>query len=123
MALCAERNPEMFFSSLDKPILDLQGNPLKADEKTELTYRAAMVQALAHETPPNPRTGEQSATGEDRFRRWSVANKIQNAKEAVELTTEEVSLLKTKVGEAFVMVVVGPVWTFIESAKKEGDVQ
>lgn len=110
----------MLIRNLDAVINDLEGKPIMGSEKP-LTFRTAMVQALSHEAPPNPRTGEQSETGESRFRRWNIASKIQNANDEVELSVEDVSLVKTKVGEAFVMVVVGPVWTLIESSKEASE--
>lgn len=111
----------MLIRNLDAIINDLDGTPIMGPGGKPLTFRSAMVQGLAHENPPNPRTGEQSETGEARFRRWSIANKIQNAESEVELSVEDVSLVKTKTGEAFIMVVVGPVWTLIESSKEASE--
>lgn len=105
----------MQLKALDTVISDLSGKPLMGGDGP-LTFRNALVQALAHEAQPEP--GRPQPTGDDRFKRWSIANKIQQAGDSVELTAEEIALAKSKVGDAFFMVVVGPVWTLIESAKE-----
>ena len=105
----------MQIKNLNTTINDLYGKPLMGGEGP-LTLRAAMVQGLAYEAQAE--NGRQPSSGEDRFKRWFIANKIQSSDDTVELTAEEIALVKSKVGEAYLMIVVGPVWTMIESAKE-----
>lgn len=110
----------MILPNLNAVINDLDGKPVM-NGSSALTFRAAMVAALSFEKPAE-QGGRSEVGGEDRFKRWSIANKIQNAADTVELKAEELALVKDQVGKAFLMVVVGPVWTLIEQAGS-GEVQ
>jgi hypothetical protein len=103
----------MILSNLNAVINDLDGKPVM-NGALPLTFRSAMVAALAYERPSGQ--GQPEVSGEDRFKRWNVASKIQNADEVAELKAEELAMVKAQVGQAFLMVVVGPVWNLIEQA-------
>jgi hypothetical protein len=107
----------MLIKNLNAVINDLSGKPIQESETSLLTLRSAIVKALAFEHAPEQ--GRPQVSGEDRFKRWSIANKVQNAGESVELTAEEVALIKKQVGDAFLMVVVGPVWSLLEAGNAE----
>jgi hypothetical protein len=97
---------------LNTVIKDLEGNPIKSGSR-DLTMRAAIITALAFEEPDAQ--GRPTLTGEARFKRWYIANSIQGAFDEVEISIEDLNLVKELVGKAFFMAVVGPVWTMLES--------
>jgi hypothetical protein len=53
--------------------------------------------------------------GEDKFKRWQIAQKIDEHLEA-EISVEDVALIKRLIGKAFGPIVVGPAFQLLESS-------
>jgi len=54
------------------------------------------------------------ASGDEKYKIYKLLQKIHAAEVEVELTVEEVSLLKTIVGEVYPVAVVGPIYEVLE---------
>ena len=87
-----------------RPVLTLGGAPAEDAGKT-LTVGAACVNALL-----GP---DDSATGEEKARRYQLALRIHAGGE-VEVKSDELALLKTLVGRAYLPLVVGQVYAFLD---------
>lgn len=81
------------------------GTPLM-DGNVEATVRDAIVNAVLAPT--------QGDNGVMKMKKDELARKVYNAKEEVELTAEEVVIVKERVGEAFAPIIVGQVWRLLE---------
>lgn len=92
---------------------DHEGNPLK-DREEDATLRKVLVFALLQDTR------EDAQNGEEKFRRFALAMKIQKAGAEVDLTAEEVALAKRQVGRICPTIVVGRVWEILEQRDPEG---
>ena len=60
---------------------------------------------------------EENLSGDEKLKRWQLAIKIKNADVMVELTVEEVALVKKLVGKAYGTIIVGQVWELLEGAE------
>jgi hypothetical protein len=84
-----------------KPIMD------KTDEgDVPATLRSVIISALMLNT-------NEKIIGEEKLRRWLLAQRIYQAVECVDLTVEEIVLIKQVVGSIFGPSVVGPVFTLL----------
>jgi len=94
--------------NLDQKITLLNGSVLQNEDNSPMTIRAAIVQALnAADTNP-------STTGDEKFQRFILATKVHNGK-VNELTVEELSIIKKRVGEVYAMPeVIGAIYNAIE---------
>ena len=92
-------------------INDLKGNPLKQDGE-DVTLRDTCTNALLAAFQ-----GEQQ-DGKTKMSRWKLAQRIHDAKEPIELTAGDVTLLKEVVSKAYSAAVVGPAWTLLDPAEK-----
>ena len=99
---------------VDAEIIGLDGNPIPFDSETAAPTRLKDVcrLALLDET----RKDAEHPNGEERFKRWQLAGRI-NAGGSVTVSAEEMALLKTRIGERFAAAIVGPAWTLLESMK------
>jgi hypothetical protein len=106
---------------LNKPLMDVRGNVIgiKRDNKqVDLTVAdACLIGLLDH-----PVLGENgqavTLTGVEKFNINRFAGKIVSAKEAgteINLTVDEVAMLKKAIGDHFTPSVVGAVWSVLES--------
>lgn len=92
----------------DKTLKDLEGNVLKDPDGKQGTVFGVIIDALL-----TPQRGEESLPGEEKLKRWELARKI-HGKFDVDLSLDELTLIKTLVGKAFGPVVVGQVWSLLE---------
>jgi len=60
---------------------------------------------------------EENLSGEEKLKRWQLAIKIKNAEVTVEMTVEEIALVKKLVGKAYSTIIVGQVWELLEGAE------
>jgi len=58
-------------------------------------------------------------TGEKKFELYNVANKINSCKKEVELTVEEIALIKERIGKSFIIEVIGQAWNLLEAKEKD----
>jgi hypothetical protein len=80
--------------------VDAKGEPVQA------TVRLILVNAVA-----SPVEGDKPI---DKFTKDELARRIYNAEKEVELTAEDVVLIKDRVGALFAPVVVGQIWRLLE---------
>ncbi len=95
--------------NFDQLLTGLGGKPLLNEDQqpTNLTLGAICVQALLMTFP------DEQVTGEEKFRRYQLAERLSTGGE-VEVTAEEVALLKNLAGKGYVPLMVGAVWKALE---------
>jgi hypothetical protein len=90
-------------------ITNLVGEPMKDmdanGEATDATLKSTIVNALL-----SPVQKEQ---GTEKVKKYELAKRIYEADE-IELTAEEITLIKSRVGDTFVPIVVGRVFEMLE---------
>lgn len=84
----------------------LDGKPISHKEKS-LDLKTVCIEALMCLAASDER-----ASGEEKFHRYQIAQKINKGGE-VELTPEEVVIIKKRVGEVYGAVVLGPVYELL----------
>jgi hypothetical protein len=85
------------------PVMDMDGK----GNAVEATVKMALVNAVLSPV--------QTDKPMDKFRKDELARKIYNTDGEVELTAEEVVLLKDRVGESYAPIIVGQVWRLLEN--------
>lgn len=101
---------------LDGSTLEIGGSCPMCGHKTDpkpLTVRGVLSRAVTHFEQGQP------IEGEEKLRRYSLGLQFQK-RDTMELTSEEVVLLKDLVNRAYLSpVVVGQVWPILEGESKE----
>ena len=90
------------------PLTTLDGQTMKDNvdgQAVDATVRMAIVNAVLAPV--------QKESGIDKVKKFNLAQRIYKDDE-VELTAEEVSLIKACVGENFAPIVVGQIWNLLE---------
>jgi hypothetical protein len=102
-----------------QPILDLQGKPIKTKEdEVELTLTLERVTVSALLQP------SKEETGDEKYKKYGFMKRIHDAKEPVELKTDEISFIKKSIGSsAFTALVVGQAWDLLEGQQAEAKVE
>ena len=105
---------------VNSELKDIKGEPLKDSTGKPWLISDALIQACqASVQGDNP-------SGEEKFKRWKLAQKISAAAPLecngapdgallVDLNIEELAMLKKLSGLCFSAVAVGPIWTALES--------
>lgn len=83
----------------DKPIMEAKDKPLTLDK--------VCVNAILSEIP------DEKTTGEQKLQRFKLAKKIYGAGE-IDIASEEIVLIKDKVGKLYLPLVVGQVFLILE---------
>lgn len=102
---------EISFSTV---ILDMEGKPI-VDQGVETTLGKYVIAALlaVYQDEPN-------LAGEEKVKRFVIASKIQSAAgtpgQKVDLTVDEIALVKKLCGKAFAPMVVGRLWALLDPA-------
>lgn len=94
-------------------VLDLAGEALKINDK-ELTLGKIAIEALQ-----GVFEDEKSLSQEDKLKRFFLANDISKAKEPMELTSEQIVLIKQLVNKAYATLIVGRVHQLMEGKTQE----
>jgi hypothetical protein len=108
--------------NMDLPLCDHRGNHITEPHKTVLdgievveakpiTLGVALERACIAASRPN-------AKGSDKFEQYKLAKKVSSADERlglVELTSEEVTLLKELSGAIYSPIALGSVWSALEN--------
>jgi len=81
------------------------------EEDKDMTLGFICANALLANIP------NENPSGLDKFKRWELAKKVIG-NETVEVTAEDISMMKELVGKAFGVIVVGQTYQMLE--KKEG---
>lgn len=96
----------------DVVLTNLDGEPLKdADAKGEAvdaTLKMCVINALLAPA----QQGQKPETGVEKLKKYNLASKV-NDNEEIELSAEEISLIKDRVGELFPPLVVGQVFKLL----------
>ena len=91
---------------------DEKGNP--SIEQVELTMKRVCQNVLLIEK----RDGKPS-TPEEKFNRHNLALEIHNADDEIDLSVDDVKLLKDLIGEVGTPLIVGQAWAILDPPKKE----
>lgn len=89
------------------PINNLDGNPTTDEKNQVFTFVKAIGLACI-----NPL---ESDTSDQKYQDFCIGVKIVNNPQKVELSTEEISRIKEKVGKVFGPLIVGRVWDLLEA--------
>jgi hypothetical protein len=96
--------------NFDQKLLNLDGTEVvNPNDKEPTLLRGIAVTALLAQFED-----ERSLSGEDKLKRWELALKIKNGEDPIELSVEEISLVKKLIGKGFVVLVVGQAWKMLE---------
>lgn len=90
-------------------IKNLDGKPLKEGDK-EVTIGSLAVNALL-----TPYDDERNLSGEDKVKRFKLAQRIHGATGEIEIQSEEISLLKSLIAKAYTPLIVGQAYVMLES--------
>jgi hypothetical protein len=88
----------------------LDGKPLVAEGVPSMTLGEVVANALVNQFK------DETPTGQEKVKRWALALRIHNAKGDVELTADDVKLIKDLVAKAYGPIVVGQVWSILDPA-------
>ena len=99
--------------NFDQPILDLNDNPVKDAQGTVFTLGVITMNALLM-----PYEDEKNLTGKDKAERMQLALKINKRMKEVDLTVEQLALVKTLVAKAYGPLIVGRAWELLELEPK-----
>ena len=58
--------------------------------------------------------GDETLDGKKKYEMYTLSKKISEAEEEVELSAEEITLLKDRVGKAYVVLFMGQIWDMLE---------
>lgn len=91
------------------PIKNLDGKPLKEGDR-EVTIGSIAVNALL-----TPYEDERNLSGDDKVKRFRLAQSIHDADGEIEVTVEQVALLKSLIAKAYSPLIVGQAWAILET--------
>lgn len=100
--------------NLNQPINDMNGIPITephAEGARTVTVKKIAVDALLANYED-----ERNLSGEDKVKRFRLAQKIHVAEDEIEITAEEISLIKRLVGKGYAPLAVGQVFDLLEGA-------
>lgn len=92
-----------------KILVDQDDQEIKTDKGKPFTLKDACFQALGATFPD-----EQNLSGEEKFKRYELYQKIKGGTDPVELVAEDVALLKKLTGKAYGALIVGQCWNLLE---------
>ncbi len=83
---------------------------IDSNSKQPFKLKTIIVNALLGNFP-----GEENLIGEEKLKRYMLAEKVYKTEAEVELIAEEASLIKLLVGKMYVTVIVGAVYLMLEN--------
>ena len=92
-----------------KAITDLEGKPVKEGDNA-VSLKIVTINALMAAFED-----EKGLSGEDKLKRYTLGQTIQKAEGPVELTVEQVSMIKNLIGKAFGTLIVGSAYQLLEN--------
>ena len=96
----------------DKPIIkspEVKDSEGKVIEKEVLfSVKEACMTALVNWQP------SEKVAGDEKFRRFELAVKVKAAKTEIDVSVEEIALVKQLIGDLFSPIVVGQAWNALE---------
>lgn len=97
---------------ISQPLLDLDGKPI-VERDVPVTLMTVALSALMAQFED-----ERALTGKEKADRYQLAMKINKRPGEVDLTAEQVSLLKLLIGKAYGPLVVGQAYEMLEQEPK-----
>lgn len=91
---------------VDKILYQLDGLPIKDENGESVTLKKVICSALIN---------SQSSDGLEKFKRGKLASTIWEAESEVDLTVDDLSLIKKLVGEVFGALIVYQVWDYLDN--------
>lgn len=95
-----------------QPLLTLDGKPFEKEKGVTASLGDMCVTALLSENPQEP------SSAEDKLKRWELSKILHNAAE-IEVTAEEIVLIKKLAGKAFAPPLMGAIYDLIEPKTSE----
>jgi hypothetical protein len=101
----------MELKNINTIIKDINENPIFRDKDCQepATFKTLLIDCLVANY-----ADEKDLSGQEKFNRFQLAQKIINADEIIDLPVEEVSKLKHLIGKAYSTIVVGRMFLFLE---------
>ena len=96
--------------NFEQALEGLDRKPLM-DGETPVTLGAVAVNALM-----TPMEGDDKLTGDDKLAHWLLAGRIQNATGPLDITPEEATKIKDRIGRGFAPAVVGPAFIILNGS-------
>lgn len=105
---------------IGRPDKDFDGK-LKNQKGEDVTLGEVCIAALVSIGPRCPRCGTiqfpaDTQDGKEKFDRWMLAQRLEKAKKKIELTVDEIKMLKDAVAKSETIVVAGQVWEILDPA-------
>lgn len=91
--------------NFDTILTNLENVSLK-NEDQEITLKTVCINVLSADFP------EERIEAEEKFKRWLLAKKIYSGGE-IDVTPEEIALIKKLLGKAYPPLLVGPAWEYL----------
>jgi len=95
---------------VDTPLKNMDGQVMKdndgAGNAVDATLRVAMINAILSPV--------EREAGTEKVKKYELARRIHSAKSEVELSIEEVSLIKERIGDVFPILIVGQIFDILE---------
>jgi hypothetical protein len=90
-------------------LVGLDGKPLVAEPGLPMTLGDAVSSALVSPFK------DESPSGQEKVKRWALALRVHAAKD-IELTADDITMIKNLVAKAFGPLIVGQVWEILDPA-------
>jgi len=91
----------------DVELHSLDGSVLQDSATQKITLKNISVNALL--TP-----ADEKLAGEEKLKRYNLAQKIYASTAGIDMTTEEIALVKKLIGEIYPPLIVGQTWAMLE---------
>jgi len=95
--------------NFNQPILGMDNEPLKDEKGTPILLENIAVNALLAATQ------DDRADGTEKAKRFTLAMKINNQTEPVDVTAEELVKMKEMIGKVYTALVVGRAYDLLEA--------
>ena len=93
-----------------KTLNGLDGEPLKDEDMKPVILRTSAINAMMVQMD-----SDSNMTGEQKLTNWVLAQRLQK-EDKPDLTPEEISSIKERIGKAFGPAVVGPAFTILNGS-------
>ena len=93
----------------NRVLMDFEGEEIKTDKKQVLTLKITTVNALLATF-----SDEANLSGEDKLKRFELAQVVNASTDPVDLIAEDVALIKKLIAKAYATLIVGQAWKMLE---------
>ena len=94
---------------ISKNFVDLEGNIIKAVTGKDATLKGVIIDALVANYED-----EKNLSGEEKVKRWNLALELTKADNEIDISIENISMIKKLVGKAYGVLVVGQALNMLE---------